>query len=135
MKKCHLYLLQTDLTIGISAGKEFDCIAGNMGPVPGLGRSGGGHGNPLQYSCLENLHGQRGLAGYSPCVHKESDMTEQGNTAQHLNLYHCVSIYLRSFQPFETSSQYTIFSLWFLVLHILTKHSYNGSEELQKNIR
>ena len=30
------------------------------GSIPGLGRSlGGGHGNPLQYSCLENPHGQR----------------------------------------------------------------------------
>ena len=47
------------------------------GSVPGLGRSpGGGHGNPLQYSCLENLHGQRSLAGYSPWGRKESDMTE-----------------------------------------------------------
>ena len=28
---------------------------GDLGPIPGLGRSsGGGHGNPLQYSCLEN---------------------------------------------------------------------------------
>ena len=35
------------------------------GSTPGLGRSpGGGHGNPLQYSCLENPHGQRSLAGY-----------------------------------------------------------------------
>ena len=35
--------------------------------IPGLGRSpGGGHGNPLQYSCLGNPHGQRSLAGYSP---------------------------------------------------------------------
>ena len=35
--------------------------------IPGLGESpGGGHGNSLQYSCLENLHGQRSLAGYSP---------------------------------------------------------------------
>ena len=34
---------------------------------PALGRSlGGGHGNPLQYSCLENHHGQRRLAVYSP---------------------------------------------------------------------
>ena len=38
---------------------------------------GGGHGNPPQYSCLENPHGQRSLAGYSPWGHKESDMTEQ----------------------------------------------------------
>ena len=28
---------------------------GDVGSIPGLGRSrGGGHGNPLQYSCLEN---------------------------------------------------------------------------------
>ena len=47
------------------------------GSIPGLGRSpGGGHGNPLQYSCLENLHGQRSLAGYSPWGRKESDLTE-----------------------------------------------------------
>ena len=33
-------------------------------------------GNPLQYSCLETLHGQRGLAGYSLWGCKESDTTE-----------------------------------------------------------
>ena len=37
---------------------------------------GGGNGNPLQYACLENPHGQRSLPGYSPWGHKESDMTE-----------------------------------------------------------
>ena len=37
---------------------------------------GGGHGNPRQYSCLENPHGQRSLAGYSPWSRKELDMTE-----------------------------------------------------------
>ena len=50
---------------------------GDSGLIPGLGRSaGGGHGNPLQYSRLENPHGQRSLAGYSSWGHKESDMTE-----------------------------------------------------------
>ena len=35
--------------------------------IPGSGKCpGGGHGNPLQYICLENPHGQRSLAGYSP---------------------------------------------------------------------
>ena len=43
---------------------------------------GGGHGNPLQYSCLENPHGQRSLVGYSPCGHKELDTTEQLSTTQ-----------------------------------------------------
>ena len=39
--------------------------------IPGLGRSpGGGQDNPLQYSCLENPHGQRSLASYSHGVEK-----------------------------------------------------------------
>ena len=52
--------------------KEAVCNAGDLGLIPGLGRSsGGGHGNPLQYSCLENPHGQRSLAGYSLWSYKE----------------------------------------------------------------
>ena len=38
-------------------------------------------GNPLQYSCLENPHGQRSLAGYSSWGRKESDTTEWLSTA------------------------------------------------------
>ena len=35
--------------------------------IPELRRApGGGHGNPLQYSCMENPHGQWNLGGYSP---------------------------------------------------------------------
>ena len=50
-----------------SDSKESACNAGELGLTPGLERSpGGGHGNPLQYSCLENPHGQRRLSGYSP---------------------------------------------------------------------
>ena len=48
----------------------------DAGSISGLGRLlGGGHGNPLQYSCLENPHGQRSQ-GYSPWGRKESDMAE-----------------------------------------------------------
>ena len=51
---------------GVSDGKESACNAGDLSSIPGLGRSpGGGHGNLLQYSCLENPHGQRNLAGCS----------------------------------------------------------------------
>ena len=51
---------------GGSDGKEFARNAGDQGSIPGWGRSpGGGHGNSLQYSCLENPHGQRSLVGYS----------------------------------------------------------------------
>ena len=66
---------------GGSDSKESTCSAGDLGSIPGLGRSpGGGHGNPLQYSCLENPHGQRILAGYSLWSCKESDMTDWPST-------------------------------------------------------
>ena len=49
----------------------------DLGLIPGSGRSPWRRpGNPLQYSCLENPHEQRSLAGYSPWGHKESDTTE-----------------------------------------------------------
>ena len=45
--------------------------------IPGSGRStGGGQGNPLQCSCLENPHGQRSLAGYSLQGRTELNTTE-----------------------------------------------------------
>ena len=45
--------------LGGSDGKESACDEGDLGSIPGSGRSpGGGHGNPLQYSCLENPPGQ-----------------------------------------------------------------------------
>ena len=57
--------------------------AGDLGLIPGLGRSPGeGHGNPLQYSCLENPHGKKSLAGYSLWDLKELDTTERLSTAQ-----------------------------------------------------
>ena len=61
------------------SGKESACNAGATGDVrliPGLGRSpGGGHGNPLQYSCLEN---PKDRGARQATVHRvaESDMTE-----------------------------------------------------------
>ena len=50
-----------------------------MGPVPVSQRfPGGGHGNPLQYPCLENpMDRERILVGYSPWGGKELDTTEQ----------------------------------------------------------
>ena len=66
---------------GGSDGKESTCNAGDLGSVPGLGRfPGGGHGNPLQYSCLENPHGWRSLASPNPWGRKELDTTERLST-------------------------------------------------------
>ena len=53
-------------TPGDSDDKESTCTARDLGSIAGLGRSPrGGHGNPLQYSCLDNPHGQRSLEGCS----------------------------------------------------------------------
>ena len=70
---------------GGSDDKESACNAGDSGSIPGLGGSfGGGHGNPLQYSCLENPNGKQSPMDYSPWGHEESDRTEQLSTAQQI---------------------------------------------------
>ena len=70
--------------LGASDSKESTGNVGDLGSIPRLERSPGeGNGNPLQYSCLENPHGQRSLAGYSPWGHKELDVTEWLRTALH----------------------------------------------------
>ena len=83
-----------------SDGKTSACNAGDLGSIPGSGRSvGEGNGNLRQYSCLENLHGQRILVGYSPWVHKELDTTNT-YTAKH-------SLFLFSLSPGQ--KQFSIF--------------------------
>ena len=75
--------------LGSSAGKESACNAGDLGEIPGSGRSPGeGIDYSLQSSCLENAHGQRSLAGYSPWGHKVLDTTERLSTAQD-TIYYC----------------------------------------------
>ena len=70
-----------------SVGKESTCNTEDLGSIPGSGRSPGErNGNPLQCSCLENPHGQRSLAGYSPRGCRELNTTEQLSTARLLLL-------------------------------------------------
>ena len=58
---------------GGSDGKASVCNAGDLGSIPGLGRSPGeGNGSPLQYSCLENPMDSGG-----PWGHKQSDTTKR----------------------------------------------------------
>ena len=63
--------------IGGSVVKNLPANTGDVDSFHGLGRSPkGGNGNPLQYSCLENL-----MEGYSPQNHKKSDGTEHATEA------------------------------------------------------
>ena len=53
--KTKIIIIHVSLYTAGSAGKESTCNAGDLGLIPGLGRSPGkGNGNPLQYSGLEN---------------------------------------------------------------------------------
>ena len=62
---------------GGSDGKESTCTGGDLGSIPGLGRSPGeGKGYPLQYFLPGEFHGQRNLVGNSSWGHKAMDMTE-----------------------------------------------------------
>ena len=83
---------------GGSASKESACNAGDPGLISGLGRSpGGGNGNPLQYSCLENrmdrgawratVHGVAGsdMTGNTFTFISQLSTTEPGT---HIYLYH-----------------------------------------------
>ena len=77
-----IFVLQyTILEMGFPAGsddKESACNTGDLSSIPELGGSPGeGQGNPLQYSCQKNPHGQRSLVGYSPWCRQELDTTER----------------------------------------------------------
>ena len=87
--KCITYQAEIDHSLGFpgsSAGKESTCNTGDPGSIPGSERfPGEGHCNQLQYSCLENPHGQS-LVSFSPCICKELDMT--GWLSTHTQVYH-----------------------------------------------
>ena len=98
---------------GGSDSKESACNVGDVGSIPGLGRSpGGGHGNPLQYPCLENPHGQRSLAAWGPWGCKELGRTKRLSTPQHMVLKQVMN----ACQP------------WLQLLRTLSseKHNHNG---------
>ena len=91
---------------GGSDSKESACNAVHLALIPGMGRSpGGGHGSPLQYSHLENPHGQRSVAACSPWGCKESDMTEWLSTSTHSSLF------MPNFLPNKSLPEKKYFSL------------------------
>ena len=66
---------------GGSAGKESVCNAGDLGLIPGLGRSPGeGNGNPLQYSCLKNSMDRGGLWA---TVHEAAELDRTEGLSTH----------------------------------------------------
>ena len=69
--------------------KEYACNSLDTGLIPGWGRfPGAGHGNPLQYSCLEKPMTEE-PGGYSPQGCKELDSTE---ATEHVHTYVIIMI-------------------------------------------
>ena len=96
---------------GGSDGKETACNEGDLGSIPKLGKAtGGGHGNPLQYSCPENPHGQRGA--WRATVHGAAE----SNTTEWLSTAHMVIL----------SFKYKAY-LWYLVITTRDLSSSNKS--------
>ena len=90
---------------GGSDGKESACKAGDLGSIPGLGRSlGGRHGNPFHYSCLEQSHGQRSLAGYRTWGRRHNRTTKHSNREP--------SFFTQSFRPQTLAVPLTLTNHW-----------------------
>ena len=75
---------------GGSVSKDSACNAGDLGSIPGSGRSSGeGHGNPLQYSCLENpMDGGAWQATVHGITRVEHNLTTKPNQTKYNNTWH-----------------------------------------------
>ena len=73
-------LISLEYTHAVLVVKSLPTNAGDKGDtslISGWGRSPGGvHGNPLEYSCMEDPHGQRRLVGYSAQGRKETQLKQ-----------------------------------------------------------
>ena len=111
-----LFIVSCNLHMGFpggSDGKESSCNAEDLSSIPGLGWfPGRGRSNPLQCSCLENSHGQRSLAGYSPWDHK----VRQDWAAKHSTTQSAYDDNFTSYLPFWMLLFNFFFLFWLLWL-------------------
>ena len=85
--------------MGGASGKESTCNAGDIrdkGLIPGLGRfPGGRHGNPLQYSCMENPMDSRAWRATVHSVKKSQTQLKATYNAlmdTYIHTYFCVCV-------------------------------------------
>ena len=115
------------LSFGGSDDKESAYNSGDSDLIPGLGRSpGGGHENPLQYSCLENPHG-RGTwratvpGGSQESMTRLSHWTRTSHILQDLRL--CICLSKGSSGRKDTKTKNTITSKWYTYKSRLKKNN------------
>ena len=94
---------------GGSDGKESACSVEDLGSISWLGRSpGGGHGNPLQYSCLENLKDRGAWRAVVHGVTKSCTGLKQLNTQMHIYQAYSKCPTLRAAPKYRSTEEYTI---------------------------
>ena len=94
---------------GSSDGKESACNTGDLGSIPGLGRSPGEGTVTHSWFLPGEFHGQRSLAGYSPWGHRELDTTEQITQTPYIIKIRCLLwMYVHLFDPYRTPSFTTL---------------------------
>ena len=96
--------------------KASACNLGDLGSIPGSGRSPGeGNGNPLQYSCLENPMDGRRLVGYSPPVAKSRTQLSNFTFTFTYEYYYWQTLWFSlvvcCFYPFTTVCLFHIFMM------------------------
>ena len=122
--------LPTPVFLGFPSGldgKECARNVGDQGSIPRLERSpGGGNGNPLEYSCLENPCGRRSL---HPWGRKELDTTERISIAQtHTHTHTHTCTYLKCIESYRlffdwVTFTFTFFRFGFFILTMITSDS------------
>ena len=106
--------------------KNSSANAGDAGSIPGSGRfPGGGHGNPLQYSCLENPK-ERGT--WWPTVHSIAKSWIPLQQLSTTEIHHVYKMHFLTFKPFSEClfvcfSQLLFICLWPESLCNLSKHT------------
>ena len=96
------------------SGKESACQAGDLGSIPGSGRSSGeGNGNPLKYSCLENPMGRGAWLGIVHGVIRVGHNLATTTKSAQL-LVHFKSVSINKFTPIHHT--YNLYTLGDLVI-------------------
>ena len=124
---------------GGSDGKASAYNAGDLGSIPGSGRSPGGNGNPLQYSCLEDSMDGGALQAIVHGVAKSRTRLSNFNVIVNVGILVCKDVHYHkininnSFGIFQTSTicitvkLVSVYLVYFLKLTHLLKYDFSVS--------
>ena len=120
--KFHLFLWRSNISLGVPRwlrGKESACSAGGAGSIPGSGRfPGGKHGNPRQYSWMENSM-DRG-AWWATVHGVAKSWTQLKWLSMHCAIFHWCSYHI--FLIHSSINGHLCWEAWFLIQMLLKNY-------------